>query len=208
MEAALLSIWIGEISKNEKKRLKYNGNAMGELKKRIGLKFLKSGAGFTLIELLIVVAVLGILAAGIIIVMNPADQIRKAKDAQRKSDLFQIKNALETYYNDFGQYPASSDTDPSLPYRIKADENTILNWGSTGWQYIGTLPKDPSSSKYYVYYSPLDRQSYYLYASLDRGEVDAQACDRGYRCTNVPLFASCGTNAECNYGISSPNVSP
>ena len=37
-------------------RLKYNGNALRELKKRIGL--IKSGAGFTLVEILVSIVVL------------------------------------------------------------------------------------------------------------------------------------------------------
>lgn len=50
------------------KRLKYNGNAMKELKRRIGFsntrsvgRFLKSGAGFTLVELGVVVGILATL---------------------------------------------------------------------------------------------------------------------------------------------------
>ncbi len=47
------------------KRLKYNGNAVRELKKRIGLSNL-SGAGFTIIEFLIVIVVIG--SIGLVIV--------------------------------------------------------------------------------------------------------------------------------------------
>ena len=143
-------------------------------------------------------------------VINPLAQIQKAQDSKRKSDLSQIQKALETYYNDFGQYPGA-DTSTSN-YRIKADATTTLDWGSTQWQYMGTLPKDPSTSKNYIYYSPSGGQSHYLYASLDRSG-DAQACNGGAACANVPAppgspAASCGSGATCNYGISSPNVSP
>ncbi len=154
---------------------------------------------------MLVVAVLGILATAIVVFLNPAGQIKKANDSKRKSDLSQIKNALETYYNDFGQYPAA-DTG-SQNYRIKADAVTTLDWGTTQWQYIGTLPKDPSASRNYIYYSPSGGQSYYLYASLERGSADAQACNGGSACANVPGGASCG-GGTCNYGISSSNVSP
>jgi type II secretion system protein H len=43
------------------KRLKYNGNALRELRRRIGL--FKSGAGFTLLEVLLVIGLLGLLVA-------------------------------------------------------------------------------------------------------------------------------------------------
>lgn len=48
--------------------------------------------GFTLIELLIVIAIIGILAAGITIAINPAQKINAAKNARVKSDLAQIAN--------------------------------------------------------------------------------------------------------------------
>jgi type II secretory pathway pseudopilin PulG len=155
------------------------------------------------------------MAVALVNVLNPVAQIQKARDARRKGDLSQIQKALETYYNDFGRYPAA---DTSLSnYRIigaKTDGTTgALDWGYTGWQYMNTLPKDPSSpSRNYIYYSSTDGQSFYLYASLERGANDSQACNSsGSACSNVPsgsVTASCGTGAPCNYGISSPNVSP
>ncbi|MBU0570045.1 type II secretion system GspH family protein [Patescibacteria group bacterium] len=66
----------------------------------------KAGAGFTLIELLIVIAILGGLAA-VVTVAYPASQ-RRARDAQRKSDLKQYQIALETFANaNNGLYPSS-----------------------------------------------------------------------------------------------------
>ena len=41
-----------------------------------------------------------------ILILNPIAQLNKAKDAQRKQDLEQIRSALDTYYNDTGCYPA------------------------------------------------------------------------------------------------------
>ena len=151
-------------------------------------------------------ALIGVMATGIIVAVNPVAQFQKAQDSKRKSDLSQIQKALETYYNDFGLYPGADTTTSN--FRIKADATTTLDWGSTQWQYIGTLPKDPSTSKNYIYYSPTGGQSYYLYASLDRGPSDPQACNGGSTCSNFAGGASCGSGAICNYGISSPNVSP
>ena len=61
-------------------------------------KLLKKQSGFTLLELLIVIVIIGILA--LIIVPGLASGPKRARDAQRKSDLRAVKNALETYYND------------------------------------------------------------------------------------------------------------
>lgn len=50
--------------------------------------------GFTLLELLIVIAILAILAAILIIVLNPAESLAQSRDTQRISDLTTLKTAL------------------------------------------------------------------------------------------------------------------
>ncbi len=159
---------------------------------------------------------MAILAAGVLAIINPVAQFGKARDAKRKSDLSQIEKALETFYQDNGKYP---DTVSFKIMSTKGD-NSAADWGTNQWApYMSTLPKDPSGSRNYVYYSPTDTftgrqgQSYYLYASLEGGANDSQACNKGNAC--VSLTANnlsgtvCGTGVPvCNYGISSPNVSP
>ena len=53
--------------------------------------------GFTLLELLIVIGILAILSAVVIFVLNPAETLRKSRDAQRISDLSTAKSALALY---------------------------------------------------------------------------------------------------------------
>ena len=53
--------------------------------------------GFTLLELLIVIAIIAILSAVAIFVLNPAETLRETRDAQRISDLATIKTALALY---------------------------------------------------------------------------------------------------------------
>lgn len=162
--------------------------------------------GFTLIELIIVVAVLSIMSAGALAIIDPTAQFQKANDVRRKSDLGQIQRALEVYYGDNGKYPpfyAASD------YRVKGLDGNVVNWGSSWRPYMDVLPKDPKSNKKYVYFSGVDGQSYFLYASLDRG-TDPAVCNSGAACASLSLNgiapASCGST--CNFGLSSPNVSP
>lgn len=146
------------------------------------------------------------MATGIIVAVNPLAQFQKARDAKRKSDLSQIQKAFETYYQDNGKYPSSSSD-----YKVKGLDGGTIQWGSPWQPYMNVLPKDPSSSKNYVYYSiSQDGQTYYVYASLDRGGNDPQACfSTGAACSSAVsngVGAQCGGN--CNYGVSSPNVSP
>lgn len=53
--------------------------------------------GFTLLELLIVIAILAVLGAIVVFLLNPAETLRKARDSQRISDLSTIKTALGIY---------------------------------------------------------------------------------------------------------------
>ena len=152
--------------------------------------------GFTLIELIVVIGIISILAAGVLTTLNPVTQFQKADDARRKSDLSQIQKALETYYQDAGSYPPSNSS-----YQLP------VPWGQSWQPYMNVLPGDPSSANKYIYFSPVGGQAYYLYASLGRGGSDPQACfSNGSSCSNVPVGASCG--GTCNFGLSSPNVSP
>ncbi len=53
--------------------------------------------GFTLIELVIVIAILAILAAVVVLTLNPAQLMAQARDSQRISDLGSIKSAIALY---------------------------------------------------------------------------------------------------------------
>ena len=61
--------------------------------------------GFTLIELLVVIAIIGLLSSVVLASLNSARN--KAADAAIQASMFQIRNALELYYNDYGHYPLS-----------------------------------------------------------------------------------------------------
>lgn len=166
--------------------------------------------GFTLIEIITALGVISILATVILAAVNPLEQFRKAQDVKRKSDLGQIQRALESYYQDFDKYPAHTLSSYTINTSQDGDENTEVAWGETWAPYLDVLPSDPSSSKYYIYVvdDMNGYQSYRIYASLDRGVKDPDACQEPTGCPSAPT--SCGTDPTtyCNFGLSSPNVSP
>lgn len=59
-------------------------------------------SGFTLIELLVVIAVVGVLAGAVLVMINPGEQLARARDAQRRSVVKQLSQAMEVYYLDNG----------------------------------------------------------------------------------------------------------
>ncbi len=72
---------------------------------------LKAKGAFTLIELLIVIAILGILAAAVLIAVNPAKRQNQAKDSNTKADVGAIATALQGYFtSQGGTYPADLAT--------------------------------------------------------------------------------------------------
>jgi type II secretion system protein G len=173
--------------------------------------------GFTLIEMIVTIGILGILAVTAITALNPFAQFQKANDAKRKGDLSQIQKALESYYDDYKAYPDSKKSGNYYylnPITTPPAGKTIKAWGSSWQPYMNVIPKDPSSGKYYVYYSPptlpdgtvFNGQGYCLYASLDKNNDPGLCFSGGAKCTNAPAGA-CGSGV-CNFGICSPNASP
>jgi prepilin-type N-terminal cleavage/methylation domain-containing protein len=55
---------------------------------------------FTLVELLIVIAILAVLAAAVVIVLNPAELLAQARDSQRITDLKTLKDSIDIWVVD------------------------------------------------------------------------------------------------------------
>ena len=103
----------------------------------MGIKYIVR-AGFTLIELLIVIAILGILAAAVMIAINPNKRLQQARDATRLADTSQISESVAEYYVTHGTYPPN----PSLSTETEFASDEGPNWIPG----LDKLPQDPTQA--------------------------------------------------------------
>jgi general secretion pathway protein G len=93
--------------------------------------------GFTLIELLVVAAIL-IVLAGVGLAQYKNGKTR-ASEAVLKTDLFQMRDAIDQYYADKAQWPGTLDELVSGGYLRKVPDDPFTNSSST-WQTVQSEP--------------------------------------------------------------------
>lgn len=97
--------------------------------------------GWTLIELLVVLSLIMILAS---VAMNQYNtSIRTAQEATLKTNLFRIRDAIDQYFADKGQYPASIQALVSDGYLRSVPLDPITRSRDT-WT---TTPAEPDPSR-------------------------------------------------------------
>ena len=146
----------------------------------------QKNTGFTLVELLIVITIIGILASIGLSTFTSAQT--KSRDVKRKAHLKQLSDAFEAYYNDHGEYPDEADIVWNTAF---TDANGTI--------YMVQLPTDPTSNLSYYYDSLDSGKKYQLYAYLENSRDSA---------IMTLISPDCGTDKPCNYGVSSPNITP
>lgn len=117
------------------------------------MKCRSSRGGFTLIELLLVIGIIAILASIVIVAINPTKQMGDARNAQRRSDVNTILNAIYQYAIDNnGTMPGCLGEDPAVGGSICVKGTACVDVAdgcdldALTTSYIVDLPKDPSGA--------------------------------------------------------------
>lgn len=138
---------------------------------------MKNKKGFTLAELMISISIITILIVAGFVYFT--DVLRKSRDNRRKSDLEQIRSALEVYRLDTANktYPAN--------LQILITGNYITN---------SRIITDPLPSQYIYAYQSAPNTTYAVGAYIEGGSSD---------CTTLLICSKTGVKF-CNYCVTNP----
>ena len=146
----------------------------------------KKNRGFTLIELLIVIGIIAILAAAVIIAINPGRQFEQARNATRWSHMNSIVNAIYSYtIAEGGTFPDCINDHEGDFVDASACDRPAEEGGLVP-EYMSSIPRDPQigedggCSGYIV---QLD-ENRVIVKPYEDGD-DAPVEDDGYVCDSV-----------------------
>ncbi|PSO44507.1 MAG: hypothetical protein BRC23_00940 [Parcubacteria group bacterium SW_4_49_11] len=115
--------------------------------------FKQKSRAFTLLEILLVVAAIGILAAIVIVAINPQRQLGEVRDAERQSEVGTLKDGIEQYSLDKnGEYPSGievntykevCDTEAVAPSNCP---DTYVDLSGLVPEQLAAIPRDPQAS--------------------------------------------------------------
>ncbi len=92
--------------------------------------------GFTLVELLIVIALLGALAVGLLVTINPVEQIAKGRDTTMRNTARSFFDASVRYYSTRSTYPWGTYLANTTVNSQTAAFTTLVNAGEVKSNFV------------------------------------------------------------------------
>lgn len=112
-------------------------------------------SGFTYLEVIIVIGIIGILSTVFVTVLNPAQQLAKARDSERETELIGIMSAITQYSSEHSGSLPDTDGDEmvdSFPTALTCigTDSGCFNLAAAGEEgdtivpiYMASIPIDP-----------------------------------------------------------------
>jgi prepilin-type N-terminal cleavage/methylation domain-containing protein len=120
----------------------------------------RGNKGFTLLEILLVIAAIGILAAIVLVAINPNRQIAQARNTVRQADINTIQKAVEQYLIEKGSYPNGITNTYREICNTGSNNNTqgtvsneCIDLRELVPDYLASIPVNPSTSTHSGYYA-------------------------------------------------------
>lgn len=167
--------------------------------------------GFSLIELLVVIAITAVLTA--IALPNFLSARERARDAKRKQEMNEMKNALRLYYNDKQFYPTAAnggigklnyisgcglEGDTLCPCTSTEQNADFAAGVGCATVYMKRFPSEFGSR---IYYAQFDSgNDFCLKASLENA-ADPDILTSRCRCATACGIANCTTATGTDYYV-------
>jgi len=165
--------------------------------------------GFTLLEVLLVIGIMAILAGIVIVAINPGKQLAATRNAERQSDLKQVRGAIEQYYLDHREYPVVLTEDLieicNTNLSPAPDCSGLVDLSLLIPDYIVAIPVDPLGAEgngtgYYISENTTSHELSLnaeqaedgVTVAIGEGEESADPCegvDIGEECVGGALYA-------------------
>ena len=166
---------------------------------------------FSLIELLVVIAIIAVLTA--IALPNFLSARERARDAKKKQEMHEMKNALRLYYNDYQSYPTAASGGIGKQNYISGcglegvamcpctsvGQNADFAVGATcETVYMKRFPNEFGSSIYYKQYDA--GNDFCLYGQLENAG-DPDILTSRCRCATACGIPNCNTATGTDYYV-------